>query len=68
MYNQIKKDNGLVPYLEVGAGLLGAVRALVRAVAAVVFGVALPGIGHASAVVALELRRATRHVDAARLV
>lgn len=43
-------------------------RALVGAVAAVVLGVAAPGVGHAAAVVAAELRRAAGHVDAARLV
>ena len=54
--------------LEVSAGLLLALGALVGAVAAVVLGVALPGVGHAAAVVALELRAAARHVDAAGLV
>lgn len=43
-------------------------RALVRAVAAVVLGVALPGVGHAAAVVALELRGGAGDVDAAALV
>lgn len=43
-------------------------RALVGSVSAVVLAVALPGVGHAASVVALELRGAARDVDAARLV
>lgn len=42
--------------------------ALVGAVPAVVLRVALPGVGHAATVVALELRGAAGHVDAAALV
>lgn len=41
---------------------------LIRTVATVVFGVALPGVGDAASVGALELRGAAGDVDAAALV
>jgi hypothetical protein len=55
-------------YLKVSTSLLGAVRPLVGAVAAVVFGVAFPGVRYAAAIVTLELRGAARNIDAASLV
>lgn len=64
----LKLNYLLRSHLEVGASFLRAESSLVGAVPAVVLRVTLPGVGHAAAVVALELRGAARHVDAARLV